>query len=201
MNTNTIKAITIALFAAALYVLYKGRTAKTITGAAPSGVRTRAFCNLPRGAMESSTCAIPLATDFLKCAFPHAPATAPISTRAPRSFPPIRQPKSCKVFHPTVSPVGVMGNPAACIPVLTSWPAPSVCGPLPLAPSTAVNSSVYCCGKATACDKSCTLCSGDSYYSCYLCSCRCGHRYHCNSAGGCGTTGLGVGCGISDCLW
>lgn len=90
---DLMKGITVALIVIALYLVVKGRQAKQIitqSGTIPPCTNPQnVINNLP---LESSNCAIPIASDYLCAPHCHVPAVSPVTQRATRFLPIFRQP-------------------------------------------------------------------------------------------------------------
>jgi hypothetical protein len=184
MDNNAIKVVTGVLIAGGIYLFLKGRAASKVPGAQPLPQPGHVLAGMP---MESSTCAIPIATDYLKFGQAHIPAVSGIVKRPPRVMPIIPQTVKCKVLHPTVSPIGITNSYVQCQqppPLFVScWYSPAS-GNLPLtAPASNPVSLVPMCIPTGS--RGCTYC--------HCASRNCGGGF-----GGC--CGNYLGCNINDCL-
>jgi hypothetical protein len=105
MEDKIIKTVTIGAIIVGIYLLLKGMYSANIPGASVPAQRP-GFCNLKAQPMESSTCAIPLASDYIVCNCTHTAATSTVAK-----------------LPPLVQPIGVQTVPRA-VPPPTSNPAP-----------------------------------------------------------------------------
>lgn len=113
MENNVLKVLTLGAIGAGIYLILRGQQAGAVPGA--QVLVCSGKCNLKPAPMESSTCAIPLAADYLVCNPAHVPAVSNVSKPAPMVVRPVAQ--ATLACNYTVDPFAVKAPPAVPAPI------------------------------------------------------------------------------------